>query len=65
MVTASHLTQEMNGIELCRENAIPLSGDEGLPALQHMVGEMPGVRGNGRVSRQPVVQNRGIDRFIY
>ena len=42
MVTASHLTQEMNGIKLCRENAIPLSGDEGLPALQHMVGEMPG-----------------------
>jgi phosphomannomutase len=41
MVTASHLPPSTNGIKLCRGNAIPLSGDEGLPALQRMVEEMP------------------------
>jgi phosphomannomutase len=39
MVTASHLPGNMNGFKLCRENAIPLSGDRGLPALEHLVGE--------------------------
>jgi phosphomannomutase len=53
MVTASHLTPEMNGIKLCRENAIPLSGDEGLPALQRMVGEMP--EGAGQLTGQQTV----------
>jgi phosphomannomutase len=37
MITASHLPGEMNGIKLCREDAIPLSGDEGLPALEHLM----------------------------
>jgi phosphomannomutase len=39
MVTASHLPREMNGFKLCREKAIPLSGDEGLPALESLVTE--------------------------
>ena len=34
MVTASHLPGESNGFKLCREKAIPLSGDAGLPALE-------------------------------
>lgn len=37
MVTASHLPGESNGFKLCREKAIPLSGDAGLPALERMV----------------------------
>ena len=37
MVTASHLPGESNGFKLCREKAIPLSGDAGLPALEKMV----------------------------
>jgi len=41
MVTASHLPPEINGIKLSRQQAIPLSGDDGLPALQRMVGEKP------------------------
>jgi phosphomannomutase len=40
MVTASHLPPATNGIKLSREHAIPLSRDEGLPALQRMVEEM-------------------------
>ncbi len=66
MVTASHLTPEMNGIKLCRENAIPLSGDEGLPALQRMVEER--AEGTGRLpgaADSRVLQNRGFDRFLY
>jgi phosphomannomutase len=39
MVTASHLPGGMNGFKLCREKAIPLSGDQGLPALEKMVKE--------------------------
>jgi phosphomannomutase len=39
MVTASHLPREMNGFKLCREKAIPLSGDQGLPALESSVTE--------------------------
>ena len=51
MVTASHLPPATNGIKLCREQAIPLSGDEGLPALQRIVEEMS--VGAGRVPAQP------------
>ncbi len=43
MVTASHLPGRMNGFKLCRENAIPLGGDRGLPALERLVGESPPV----------------------
>ncbi len=50
MITASHLPPETNGIKLCREQAIPLSGDEGLPALERMVAEMDG---SGRASDLP------------
>jgi phosphomannomutase len=42
MITASHLPPHENGIKLCRENAIPLSGEKGLPALERMVHELPG-----------------------
>jgi phosphomannomutase len=45
MVTASHLPGGMNGFKLCREKAIPLSGDHGLPALGRLVMEKhPGER---------------------
>jgi phosphomannomutase len=37
MVTASHLPAEFNGFKLCRESAIPLSGDAGLQTLEEMV----------------------------
>ena len=39
MVTASHLPGGMNGLKLCREKAIPLSGDQGLPELERLVKE--------------------------
>jgi phosphomannomutase len=42
MVTASHLPGGSNGFKLCREKAIPLSGDSGLPAIERMVHDMAG-----------------------
>jgi phosphomannomutase len=39
MVTASHLPGGMNGLKLCRQDAIPLSGDHGLPELERLVTE--------------------------
>jgi phosphomannomutase len=34
MITASHLPADRNGVKLCREKAIPLSGDSGLPEVE-------------------------------
>jgi phosphomannomutase len=34
MITASHLPAQYNGIKLCREKAIPLSGADGLPDVE-------------------------------
>jgi phosphomannomutase len=36
MITASHLPSKYNGIKLCREKAIPLSGDDGLPDIEKL-----------------------------
>jgi phosphomannomutase len=44
MVTASHLPGGMNGLKLCRQDAIPLSGDHGLPELERLVTEKPPAR---------------------
>jgi phosphomannomutase len=44
MVTASHLPADINGFKLCRENAIPLSGDHGLPELKKLIGEPSGTK---------------------
>jgi phosphomannomutase len=48
MITASHLPGGINGFKLCREAAIPLSGDRGLPELERMVREGTGADENGR-----------------
>ncbi|MBE0480344.1 MAG: phosphomannomutase/phosphoglucomutase, partial [Dehalococcoidia bacterium] len=39
MVTASHLPGQMNGFKLCGRNAVPLSEDSGLPAIEGMIGQ--------------------------
>ena len=51
----------MNGIKLCRENAIPLSGDEGLPALQqHGRKDARGCRAIDGSAGSRFVQKQGI-----
>ena len=47
MVTASHLPGDMNGLKLARKDAVPLSGDRGLPLIERMVGEEPVARTPG------------------
>ena len=48
MVTASHLPGGINGFKLCREKAIPLSGDRGLPELKRLVNEGAAGVGSGK-----------------
>ncbi|MEJ2647805.1 MAG: phosphomannomutase/phosphoglucomutase [Sedimentisphaerales bacterium] len=43
MVTASHLPAGINGFKLCRENAIPLSGEHGLPDLKKSIDSQAGL----------------------
>jgi phosphomannomutase len=40
MISASHLGAQYNGIKLCRERAIPLSGDSGLPEVERLTGQV-------------------------
>lgn len=51
MVTASHLPGEMNGLKLAGRDAVPLSGDRGLPLLEAMVREEPTARAAGSCRR--------------
>ncbi|MEA1979617.1 MAG: phosphomannomutase/phosphoglucomutase [candidate division Zixibacteria bacterium] len=37
MITASHNPKEYNGFKVCRENAIPLSGSEGLNQIKKII----------------------------
>jgi phosphomannomutase len=37
MITASHNPKEYNGFKLCRENAIPISGDTGIQDIKDLV----------------------------
>lgn len=37
MITASHNPGEYNGFKLCREDAIPISGDTGIKAIEKLV----------------------------
>jgi len=39
MITASHNPKEWNGFKLCRENAIPISGDTGIKDIERIVVE--------------------------
>ena len=42
MITASHLPSDINGIKLCRAEAIPLSADHGLPEVEKLTESKPG-----------------------
>lgn len=44
MITASHNPKEYNGLKLCREDAIALSGEEGIGQIRELItsGRLPG-----------------------
>ena len=56
MVTASHLPARYNGIKLCREKAIPLSGDDGLPEVESAV---------QRIASVPTLQTGHYDELSF
>ncbi len=64
MVTASHLPGESNGFKLCREKAIPLSGDAGLPAIEAMVRAMEGVGHEHEHADNECVQRSVLPAYI-
>ena len=54
MVTASHNPGEYNGFKLCRENAIPISGDTGIQDIEAMIeedGYAPPAEQEGSISK--------------
>lgn len=63
MVTASHLPGRMNGFKLCRESAIPLSGDQGLPALENLFRSDPLSEKTG-ISKGSYHKADLMDRYI-
>ncbi len=50
MITASHNPPEYNGFKMCKAEAVPLSGTEGLPEIKEFVrkGELPNGKGKIR-----------------
>ncbi len=52
MVTASHNPAEYNGFKFCREEAIPVSYDTGIDAVERLVI-------SGEATRKPVAERRG------
>jgi len=63
MVTASHLPADINGFKLCRENAIPLSSEHGLPELKKLADKQSGVKAKS-VSKGEYKERNFLERYI-
>jgi phosphomannomutase len=56
MLTASHLPARYNGIKLCREQAIPLSGADGLPQVEALYRDTTEILAGGAAAADHAVQ---------
>jgi phosphomannomutase len=60
MITASHNPKDYNGFKLCREDAIALSGDEGINQIRDLItsGKLPEPKGDaGSVEESDVTED--------
>lgn len=56
MITASHNPKQFNGFKLCRENAIPMSGETGIKDIQRLVeeNEFGGIKSKGGIAKKDI-----------
>lgn len=56
MITASHNPKEYNGFKICRQEAVPLSGEEGLFQIRDLInsGSLEPAAGRGRIVQQDI-----------
>src|ERR687885_2130119 len=60
MITASHNPKNYNGLKLCREDAIALSGDEGINQIRDLItsGQLPEPNGDaGSVEEGDIIED--------
>jgi len=58
MITASHNPKEYNGFKMCRQEAVPLSGQEGIEQIKQIIlkGDFQAVNKKGAIHRRDITE---------
>mgnify|MGYP000073550851 CR=1 FL=1 len=57
MITASHNPGQYNGFKMCREKAIPLSGDEGIDEIREIINKGQFREGTGKIVEKIITED--------